>query len=546
MLRAASLAALSLLAALVVACGSGSAGGEADPASAVPADAMFYGEVNVRPEGDLRQDTLDAAGKVLRTDDPEGTIRELIDKAFAEEDQADLDYDKDVKPWLGERLGLWFGTRLDGEGDPVGALIVAVTDTEAAMEAVRKSRKNNGDKLASRSYNGTEFDVDQDGVAMGIVGDDYLAVGDEAEFKKTVDAAKGQSLAESDRYRKALDSLEDQRLAHFYVDFKRLLSLAARSGGGQDEQDLQQLQALIPFDKLGALMGSFQASADRLAIDVSLKAQPSGGALGALGNLYSFGSTPLLRDLPGDSWVAFGSPKYGASLKAALDQYAGMFGGAAVQQQLERQFGIDLDEDLLSWMGDVGGFVRGDTLPTLDGGLVIQVTDEGRAAKGFGKLVGLLQSAGDVSAKPVSLDGAETAFELRDTSIPKPIILARSREKVVATYGLEAAKAALNPQSKLGDSEVFEQAQDALDDDMEPSMLVAMPPILSLVESSGGGGRRLRRGQAVPRGIRRDRLRVQVGRRRRAGPLRGWIEVATGSQRAPTGRSRSPPSSRTR
>src|SRR4051794_9125703 len=50
MLRAASLAALSLLAALVVACGGGAASGEADPASAVPGDAMFYSEVAIKPE----------------------------------------------------------------------------------------------------------------------------------------------------------------------------------------------------------------------------------------------------------------------------------------------------------------------------------------------------------------------------------------------------------------------------------------------------------------------------------------------------------------
>jgi hypothetical protein len=482
MLRAASLAALSLLAALVVACGGGGANGEADPASAVPAEAMFYGEVSVRPEGDLRQDTLDAAGKALRTNDPEARIRQLVDKVFAEEGDGDVSYDEDVEPWLGDRIGMWFGDRLDANGEPVGAMIIAVTDTDAAAEAVRRSNDGNP---TSHSYNGTDYEVDKDGVAMGVVGDDYLAIGDEPELRKTIDAVKGQSLAESDRYRKALGGLDDQRLAHFYVDFKRLFSLAAQSGGGRDEQELRQLQALIPFNKLGPVMGTFQADADRLAIDVSVKAQ-SGEGLGALGDVYNFGSTPLIRDLPGESWAAFGSPKYGASLKAALDQYAGLFGGAAMQQELKSQYGIDLDEDVLSWIGDIGGFVRGDTLEALDGGLVIQVTDEGKAAKGFGKLVGLLQAAGGVKARPVHVEGAETAFEVRDPSIPKPIVLARGKGKVVATFGLEAAKAALEPRSKLGDSEVYKQAQEALENDMEPAMLVAMPPILSLVESGGG------------------------------------------------------------
>jgi hypothetical protein len=91
-----------------------------------------------------------------------------------------------------------------------------------------------------------------------------------------------------------------------------------------------------------------------------------------------------------------------------------------------------------------------------------------------------------VRAKPVSVDGAESAFAVQDPSIPKPIVLARSADKVVVAYGADAAKAALKPQSKLGDSDTWKAAQDALDDDsMQPALLVAMEPILSLAESSG-------------------------------------------------------------
>ena len=54
MLRAAALAALSLLAALVAACGSGAAAGDADPAKLVPPNAMAYVEVTVRPDGTTR------------------------------------------------------------------------------------------------------------------------------------------------------------------------------------------------------------------------------------------------------------------------------------------------------------------------------------------------------------------------------------------------------------------------------------------------------------------------------------------------------------
>jgi hypothetical protein len=77
-IRAAALIAVSLL----IGCGGGGSADDRSPATAVPADALFYAEMVVRPEGSLREDALDAAGKVLFTDDPEARIRELMREAF--------------------------------------------------------------------------------------------------------------------------------------------------------------------------------------------------------------------------------------------------------------------------------------------------------------------------------------------------------------------------------------------------------------------------------------------------------------------------------
>jgi hypothetical protein len=476
MLRAAALAALSLLAAIVVACGGGgAAAGDADPATAVPADAMLYTEFVVRPSGDVRDDALDALGKVLDTDDPSGRAKELIDRAFADEG-GHLDYDKDVKPWLGDRAGAWLGSRLDADGDPTGAVIVATTDPDAALDAWHKSVS--GRKLISHSYNGTEYEVEEDGYATGIV-DDFLLGGPEPEFKRTVDAAKGKSLAESDRYREAADKLEDKRLASFYVDLKRVFGLAMQSQPS-DAQSLQQLQAIVGFDKLPPLVGSFTADGDRLALDMSLQGF-NAAAFGGLTGLS--GATPLIREVPGDSWGAFGAPKYGRQLKTMLDQFAGAFGGAAARAQLQQQYGIDLDNDILSWIGDVAVFVRGSSVATLGGGAVIEVTDSAKAATGFGKLVGLLQAAGGVHVEPIALKGAKTAFSVKDQTTPKPIVLARSDERVVIAYGADAAADALSPSSKLESAPLYDEAKSALGD-MDPGLVVSMPAVLKLIEAA--------------------------------------------------------------
>jgi hypothetical protein len=473
MLRAA--AVLAVLAALVVGCGSGAAAGDGDPAKLVPADAMAYTEVTVRPDGDVRQDALDAAAKVLRTSDGEAGIRRVLGQALAQ-DEHPLDYDRDIKPWLGKRVGLWFDTRLDREGDPGGSALIATTDPDAALDAFHKSAQ--GEKLTKRSYDGTDYEVGRDGVAAGIV-DDFLVVGPEPEFKRVVDTRKGDALADADRYRNGVAQLGDNRLAHFYVDLGRAFELARRSA--PDDEQLPQLEALVPFGKLPPLVGSFSADGDRLAVDVAVKGETA-NALGTFGG--GAGSTPLVGELPGDSWAAFGAAKYGQQLKATLDRFSGLFGGAAARDMLRRQYGIDLDEDVLSWIGDVAVFARGDTLPAVDGGVVFQVTDSDKAANGFGKLVGLLHAAGGVRVDPVTIAGAKNAFALTDRSTRKPIVLARSDERVVIAYGRDAAEAALSPTSKLGDSDLFGRTKDLLGG-ADPSLLLSMPAALKLADSSG-------------------------------------------------------------
>ena len=89
-LRLLTLPCLLLIAVVLAACGGAAGSGDADPAKAVPAGASIYLEGVVRPEGDQRDDVLDAAGKVLRTDDPEKKIHDLIDKGLKESDDPDV------------------------------------------------------------------------------------------------------------------------------------------------------------------------------------------------------------------------------------------------------------------------------------------------------------------------------------------------------------------------------------------------------------------------------------------------------------------------
>ena len=450
-----------MLAAVVVlaGCGGGAASGEGDPATIVPADAMLYTEVVVRPEGPLREDALDAAGKVLVSDDPEAKLRELFDRTF----DGDLDYGRDVEPWLGERAAVWLSPAAR-EDDP-GVILLAATDAGLARESLEAALDRNGSTVRERAHRDRDYVVDDDGVAVGVVGD-FVAIGREPNYKRTIDAAEGDSLAETDEYADAVDELADERLAHFWVDTGAVLSRA---------REAKQVATLVPLEDMPPVAGSLTADGDHLGLEARVR------SAGSFEPLLEGGSTPLLQALPGDSWAAMGWSDVGEGLRRTVDGIGGAIGGLVVRRQLQDEFGLDLDRDLLDWIGDVGFFVRGTTPSTLDGGVVIQPSDEGAAADAFGRIVGAVQVEAKLRAEPVDVAGADQAFELRGEE--RPIVIARGSGLVVITVGRAAAEAALGSGDRLGDTDLYSEAEELVG--MEPSALVSMPAVLELVQAHG-------------------------------------------------------------
>jgi Protein of unknown function (DUF3352) len=478
MLRAAALLLTCAVTALTAAaCGSSASSGEGDPAALVPAGAPIYAQAAIQPEGERRDDALAAIGKVMRTDDPAGELRELIDKELAEDG---LTWEKDFAPWLGEEAGIWASDL--GADVPNFAAIVQTTDVEKARAAVQRFKETGDETFTKKSHAGTDYEVNTEGMAVGFV-DDFLVLATEAAFKRTADMAEGgDSLADSDRYKDTLDDLEDDRLGNFYLDTKQLMD-AALAEDPEAAQQLQQFKSIFQFDKLGPTAGSLQADGDRIALDTVTTGLPEGAVKTATALLGGSGSE-LLGELPGDAWGAFAVPKVGEAAKSLFSAFAGAIGGAAVSAQLKQQTGLDLEQDVFSWIGDVGVFVRGASEPELDGALVIQSTDDGKASAAFGKIVGLIGKEEGAKPDPVQIDGAESAFSFTTPDAEKPIVLARGSGKVVAAYGEYAAKAALSSSQKLGDSELYGDAKDALGD-AEPSLLLSMPAIVTLVDAIG-------------------------------------------------------------
>ena len=247
-----------------------------------------------------------------------------------------------------------------------------------------------------------------------------------------------------------------------WADTRGLLELAAR-----EDAELGRLQAVVPREALAPVAAGLSANGEELAVEVATRENPGVEAAG----------TPLVQELPGDTWAAAGVADLGETVADALSRFAGPFGAAAARAQVKGEVGLDLDRDVLDWIGHSAFFLRGTDPERMDGGLVIQPASEERAEAAFGRILGALQRETGARARPIEVAGADQAFALED------MVFARGPGRVVLTLGQAAAEAALGSDDRLGDTDLYAEADElALG---EPSLLVAMPQLLELLGASG-------------------------------------------------------------
>ena len=152
-------------------------------------------------------------------------------------------------------------------------------------------------------------------------------------------------------------------------------------------------------------------------------------------------------------------------------------------------------------------------MASLDGALVVETSDEAKSARFLAALARLART----QIRQRYRDPARRSGRVHRRGSPtsrKPIQLFRQAGSVIVAYGDAAAKDAVNPAEKLGDSPDFTAVKDSLGD-YDVSLYVLVKPILDLVDStSAGGDADWQEREAVPRAAERAGGR-HLGRRRR-------------------------------
>jgi Protein of unknown function (DUF3352) len=463
---------LSVLAAVALAipiagCGSSdsSSSGDTDPAKAIPASAPFYLEATVRPAGKQKADLEAALGKILRTDDPAKKITELIDKGS----KNGKTFEKDVKPWLGDKAAI--AVTGVSANNPDWAAVINSTDDAKANAAL----SGEPGYSTKRSYEGVDYRYSaKDKTSQGVV-KGFAVAGTDAGFKQVVNVLEkgADSLATNVDLQDARSKVGG-RPGFMFVDMQSLLrSTAGSAGSALGPSELAAINNV--FKRFRAVGVGISADAAAVRMSVVTLGEGSGTGNGP-------GSTLPLEKAPGGSWLAFTQSDIGKSIGGFLDSVKGTSLEDQITQ-LETATGLNLKEDLSSWMGDAAMFVEGDSLPTLGGALVVESTDPAKTRAAITKIKGLLrQFNGKTGRAPA---GASAGFSMA-VGGGKPLLIGLAGSRFVIAYGNKAFRDATHPSSTLGSSPTFKSASGLLGDAVKPSFYLDWKTVTRFITLAAG------------------------------------------------------------
>ena len=178
--------------------------------------------------------------------------------------------------------------------------------------------------------------------------DGFVVAGDERGFKAAVDTSDGGSTLEDDeRYEEATADLSEDRLGLFYVNTPEVFRTL------QQEPGAMALGQFKDFFK-DPVVATFDVDSDGVSFEADAPASLAK-------SLPFFGQgSALVEELPADSWLAMAQPDLGKVLEYYIEAFGASVGGRdVVESQFRSATGLDLDRDLLGWMGDFAVFVRG-------------------------------------------------------------------------------------------------------------------------------------------------------------------------------------------
>ncbi|GAA1961225.1 hypothetical protein GCM10009798_21240 [Nocardioides panacihumi] len=341
------------------------------PAEALPDSTIGYVSVDLDPSGAQKIAALKLARKFPAFKDKVGLqtgddIRKWI-FGKAADGNCDLDFDKQVAPWLGSRAAV----AAVGTDHPIPVVVVQTTDAGKAEAGVK----------ALLSCGGTS--ADSAGVGWTINGDWIVFAETTEKAKEVVKETEKGSLADDPDFQSWTDKAGDSGILTAYAAPAAGQVLAQELGKATDGgSTFGSASPIDPFGMLGSCPGLSDPSAatqrmkgqlaDFRGAAATLRFGADGVELEMVGDTQAFGGsaatstpsgTPVVSTLPADTAVGIGvsfPQDWTAQLTKNLQNVCGEgTDPKALFAPLSRATGLDLPDDLPKLLGDSAALALG-------------------------------------------------------------------------------------------------------------------------------------------------------------------------------------------
>jgi hypothetical protein len=338
--------------AVVAAVGAGTYGvvqllsGGSSAATAVPADAVAYVSVDLDPTASQKIEAFKILRKFPAIKKELGS-RDDIRKAVFEEIRkddgcADLDYAKDVEPWIGDRVAV--AAVPDSKQGAAPLVVLQVTDQEKAKAGAR----------AIESCGPDASDQEPSRTGITFVGDYMLLAETQREADAFAKDAEAGTLADSEEFTAAMERTGEPGIVSMYVskDAPRALATAVAqdSAVGSDNGTRDQIDQLEKtFKDFGGAAGVVRFRDGAVEAEFAAQGLPStmGGGTGAGADTGT---------LPGTTAAAFSVAFRDGWLEDYLRQMNAMSGSQETLDDMlaegEQATGLQLPEDIETLLGD--------------------------------------------------------------------------------------------------------------------------------------------------------------------------------------------------
>ncbi len=332
-------------------------GGGAQPADVIPADAVGYVSLDLDPSASQKIEAFKIMKKFpglekeLGLDTTDDMRRLFFDEIKKDAGCKNLDYDSDIKPWIGERMAV--AAVPDAKpGFDVPVFALQVSDQDAARTGI------------GAFYDCVGSDSDE-GFGFAFSGDYVLVTDSEKRAKAVAVAAAQGSLADDQAFQDWTGEVGEPGILTVYgapgaPAYFGAMQDDLNEGSGYDD-DGAELMAESEHSAMSEEMRSLYADFEGMAVTVrfddgAVEAEFAGGGLPAGMSSVDGNAGPSLADLPASTGAALSIGLPEGWLDEWLDSMSGFLsGGESTEEMLaqaEKDTGLALPEDIETLFGD--------------------------------------------------------------------------------------------------------------------------------------------------------------------------------------------------